>query len=78
MPTKKLGRTKCQQLKKGRTKCQPLVGIMSGWHFVRLAFCPHTFTEASNSESPLHVRDKSSARLTEDSAATVEAAEDLS
>ena len=35
MPTKKLGRTKCQPLKKGRTKCQPLVGIMSGWHFVR-------------------------------------------
>ena len=42
MPTKKLGRTKCQPQKKVRTKCQPLVGIMSGWHFVRLAFCPHT------------------------------------
>ena len=40
MPTKKLGRTKCQPQKKVRTKCQPLVGIMSGWHFVRLAFCP--------------------------------------
>ena len=21
----------------------PTFGIMSGWHFVRLAFCPHTF-----------------------------------
>ena len=42
MPTKKLGRTKCQPQKKVRTKCQPLVGIMSGWHFVRLAFCPTT------------------------------------
>ena len=38
----KLGRTKCQPQKKVRTKCQPLVGIMSGWHFVRLAFCPTT------------------------------------
>ena len=36
------------------------------------------FTAASNSESPLHVFDKSSARLAEDSAATMEAAEDLS
>ena len=44
MPTKKLGRTKCQPQKKVRTICQPLVGIMSGWHFVRLAFCPHTRT----------------------------------
>ena len=34
MPTKKLGRTKCQPQKKVRTKCQPVVGIMSGWHFV--------------------------------------------
>ena len=42
MPTKKLGRTKCQPQKKVRTKCQPLVDIMSGWHFVRLAFCPTT------------------------------------
>ena len=42
MPTRKLGRTKCQPQKKVRTKCQPLVGIMSGWHFVRLAFCPTT------------------------------------
>ena len=42
MPTKKLGRTKCQPQKKVRTKCQPLVGIMSGWHFVRLAFWPTT------------------------------------
>ena len=42
MPTKKLGRTKCQPQKKVRTICQPLVGIMSGWHFVRLAFCPTT------------------------------------
>ena len=42
MPTKNLGRTKCQPQIKVRTKCQPLVGIMSGWHFVRLAFCPHT------------------------------------
>ena len=31
-----------QTFLKIRTKCQPLVGIMSGWHFVRLAFCPHT------------------------------------
>ena len=38
----KLGRTKCQPQKKVRTKCQPLVGISSGWHFVRLAFCPTT------------------------------------
>ena len=44
MPTKKLGRTKCQPQKKIWTKCQPLVGIMSGWHFVRLAFCPTTKT----------------------------------
>ena len=44
MPTKKLGRTKCQPQKKIRTKCQPLVGIMSGWHFVRLAFCPTTMS----------------------------------
>ena len=42
MPTKKLGRTKCQPQKKVRPICQPLVGIMSGWHFVRLAFCPTT------------------------------------
>ena len=36
--------------KKARTKCQPRlafcpVGILSGWHFVRLAFCPHTITQ---------------------------------
>ena len=42
MPTKKWGRTKCQPQKKIRTKCQPLVGIMSSWHFVRLAFWPTT------------------------------------
>ena len=42
MTTKKLWRTKCQPQKKVRTKCQPLVGIMSGWHFVWLAFCPTT------------------------------------
>ena len=47
MPTKKLGRTKCQPQKKVRTICQPLVGIMSGWHFVRLAFCPTTIFFAS-------------------------------
>ena len=46
MPTKKLGRTKCQPQKKVRTKCQPLVGIMSGWHFVRLAFCPVSILSA--------------------------------
>ena len=40
-PQKKV-RTKCQPQKKVRTKCQPLVGISSGWHFVRLAFCPTT------------------------------------
>ena len=27
-------------IKKIWTKCQPLVGILSGWHFVRLAICP--------------------------------------
>ena len=39
MPTKNLGRTKCQPQIKVRTKCQPLVGIItvgivSGLHFV--------------------------------------------
>ena len=50
-PQKKV-RTKCQPQKKVQTKCQPLVGISSGWHFVRFAFCPTTSQKPTGSELP--------------------------
>ena len=42
MPTKKLIRTKCQPQKKSHGQNANL-----GWHFVRLAFCPHTHCKGS-------------------------------
>ena len=42
----KIGTDKMPTTEKVRTKCQPLVGILSSWHFVRLAFCPHTCAQS--------------------------------